>query len=302
MGVTMMGDELGDLLEPIVIEWTVDKLDDWVRRLKLNNNLSIHLWQSVRGTLHITQEWAGGIQNATIGLDGDPLGDGTIRLTPYLNEVAQATPAAVAELRYLCSALEATGRVIGDYNGRRHYPPIIINWNRGDVFEWLKWRYVTTYPINPWRSMTSKGEEFIYGLCPYEPCAQNVYLKVEAKSPNQTQITPTITVRNDDSRQRADAEIDNLRRQLEAATATIKPAEVDQAALGIRARQLKVRRHTLIRWERILQEHLQKGLTQAQIAELEDRDIQVIKDDYKRMREKGLLPPLPEKPTLKLTP
>ena len=269
------------------------------KRQHLNNKRQIGLWRSdVTGIIQITQEWAGGIQGALIGFDGEALEGGQIRLTPYLNEVAQVTPAAVAELRYLCSALEATGRVIGDYNGRRHYPPMIVNWNRGEVFEWLKWRYVTTYLIKPWQSMTSKGEEFIYGLCQYEPCAQNVYLHIEALSPNQTQITPTITVRNDDSRQRADAEIDNLRRQLEAATATIKHAQVDQAALGIRAKQLKVRRDTLMRWERILQEHLPKGLTQARIAELEDRDIQVIKDDYKRMREKGLLPPLPEKPTL----
>jgi hypothetical protein len=60
-----MNDELGNLVEPMVKEWTIDELDDWVRRYRLNNNLSIGLWQSVRGTLHITQEWAGGIQNST---------------------------------------------------------------------------------------------------------------------------------------------------------------------------------------------------------------------------------------------
>jgi hypothetical protein len=188
-----MSDEHGDLLEPIVIEWTVDKLDDCIRRYKVNNNLSINLWQSVRGTLHITQEWAGGIQNATIGLDGDRQGDGTIRLTPYLNDVARASAAAAEDLR-------------------------------------------------------------------------------------------------------------RLRDALQAATAAIKPAEVDPSALGIRAKQLGIRTDTLMRWERILQNHLPKGRTQIQIAELEDRDIETIKHDYERMREKGLLPPLPEKPTPKLTP
>lgn len=104
-----MNDELGNLVEPMVKEWTIDELDDWVRRYRLNNNLSIGLWQSVRGTLHITQEWAGGIQNATIGLDGDRQRDGTLRLTPYLNDAARASAAAIADLRRLRGALEAAG-------------------------------------------------------------------------------------------------------------------------------------------------------------------------------------------------
>lgn len=98
------------------------------------------------------------------------------------------------------------------------------------------------------------------------------------------------------------AELQRWHDALKAAAINITLVEVDPAALGIRAKQLGIRTDTLIRWERILQSYLPKGLTQVQIAELEDRDIETIKDDYQRMREKGLLPPLPEKPTPKLTP
>lgn len=46
------------------------------------------------------------------------------------------------------------------------------------------------------------------------------------------------------------------------------------------------------RWERIRLNHLPGGLTQEQMAEMEDRDISQIKADLKKMREIGLIPPL----------
>lgn len=153
-----MNDELGDLLEPMVIEWTIDKLDDWVRRYKLINNLSIGLWQSVKGTLHITQEWAGGIQNAIIGFDGDPPEDGPIRLTPYLNDAARASAAAIADFRRLRIALEAAGAMLPRKSKRGPRPrtkeemiAAIRAWDALDrdrfaitLEEWLEERYGLT--------------------------------------------------------------------------------------------------------------------------------------------------------------
>jgi len=49
----------------------------------------------------------------------------------------------------------------------------------------------------------------------------NVYLRVEDMLSQGTQITPRVTVRNDENRQQADTEIDNLRNQLEAAGAML---------------------------------------------------------------------------------
>ena len=286
--VAAMNNELGNLTQPIVIEWSIEELDRWVRAQHLNNKRQIGLWRpGATGFIQITQEWAGGIQGALIGFDGEALEGGQIRLTPYLNEVAQASPAAVAELRYLCSALEATGRLVGEYNGRRHYPPLMVSWNRGELFEWLKWRYVTTYAIELWRSLSSEGELFIYGLCPYSPCAMNVYLKVEDMPSSGTRIMPRVTVRNDKNRQQADAEINNLRSQLEAAGGMMpKSSNLDSESKLLVPTQPARRQKWVKTWQVIKPEVLQNHLTGYEIA-ASIKDNQLLQDKLRDCPQGG---------------
>jgi hypothetical protein len=210
-----MSDELGDLREPIVLRWRISELLRWVEDFRADNNSDIMAFHSpAKGSLDIYAE-----SFNLVGMRCEKPVNGAIELVPYILE--GATPAAIAELRRWRDALEAAGAIAFEENGRRHYEPIVIGWNRGELFEWLKWRYVTTYTIEPWRNLTSEGELFIYGLCPYFPCAMNVYLRVKDNSSNGTEITPRVTVRNDENRQQADTEIDNLRNQLGAAGAML---------------------------------------------------------------------------------
>jgi hypothetical protein len=209
-----MSDELGNLLEPIILSWRVSELKRWVEDYRSDTNADILCFHSgAKGYIDIYNEYP----RPLVGMGCEHPINGGIELIPYLLE--GATPSAIAELRRWRDALEAAGAITFEENGRRHYEPIVIGWNRGELFEWLKWRYVTTYTIEPWRNLTSEGELFIYGLCPYSPCAMNVYLRVKDALPNGTVITPRVTVRNDENRQHADTEIDNLRNQLEAAGA-----------------------------------------------------------------------------------
>lgn len=62
--------------------------------------------------------------------------------------------------------------------------------------------------------------------------------------------------------------------------------------LIIRAQKLRLNPKRLLRWDRIRDEHLPKGLTQQEIAEIEDLDVETIKGDYRDMRKAGFLPPL----------
>jgi len=71
----------------------------------------------------------------------------------------------------------------------------------------------------------------------------------------------------------------------------IIPASVDPTAIGIRAKGLGVQAGRLERWDRIRQEHYPKGLTQMQIADIEGVSTESIKNDFRDMREKKLLPP-----------
>lgn len=102
-----MTDELNNPPEPIVINGRVSELDKRVKEYELDHNLGVGMIvYPSDGTIHITQEWAGGVQGAIIGFDGPKPDGGQIRLTPYLNDVARALPAALEDLRRLRNAIE----------------------------------------------------------------------------------------------------------------------------------------------------------------------------------------------------
>lgn len=98
---------IGDLSTPLTVTCRTSTLKELIDKYAIDNNLSVGLWQSVTGTIQITQEWAGGVQGALIGFDGEKLEGGQIRLTPYLNDTARALPAAVKDLRRLRAEIEA---------------------------------------------------------------------------------------------------------------------------------------------------------------------------------------------------
>lgn len=104
-------DELSELQKPIDIKTNVSALANRVNEYRLDNNLSIGFFQLSDGRIQINQEWAGGAQGALIGFDGEKLDGGQIRLTPYLNDAARVLPAAVEDLRRLCSAIEGAAGI-----------------------------------------------------------------------------------------------------------------------------------------------------------------------------------------------
>lgn len=100
------------LLKPVYVNRRVSELSKLVENYRLDNNLLVGLTVlPSNGTILITQEWAGGIQEALIGFDGEKLDGGQIRLTPYLNDVARGLPAAVEDLRRLRSAIEGAAGI-----------------------------------------------------------------------------------------------------------------------------------------------------------------------------------------------
>lgn len=66
--------------------------------------------------------------------------------------------------------------------------------------------------------------------------------------------------------------------------------EMDENALGIRARRLGIRPSRLERWDKIIKDYIPKGLTQAKIAEVETVSIETIRKDFNHMRKHELLP------------
>ena len=257
-----MNDELGDLLVPITLNWRVSELKRWVGDYRSDTNADILCFHSeASGYIDIYNEYP----RPLVGMRCERPINGAIELIPYILE--GATPSAIAELRRWRDALEVAGAMIFEENGRRHYKPIVIRWNRGELFEWLKWHYVTTYTIEPWRNLSSEGELFIYGLCPYSPCAMNVYLRVKDASPKGTEILPRVTVRNDENRQQADAEIYNLCNQLEAAGAmtltVINPDHASEVYIPSQTARLQKWKKT---WQIIKPEVKQNHLTGYEIA------------------------------------
>ncbi len=60
-------------------------------------------------------------------------------------------------------------------------------------------------------------------------------------------------------------------------------------AIGIRARELGIHPSRLTRWDKIRLTYKPQGLTQAQIAELENVTLATIKLDFKDMRKRNLI-------------
>lgn len=79
--------------------------------------------------------------------------------------------------------------------------------------------------------------------------------------------------------------------------ADLAPIEVDPTALGIRAKKLGIRPNRLARWDKIRLNHFPNGLTQARIAEIEDVSVVAIRNDFRDMRKRGLLPRVDKKST-----
>lgn len=69
--------------------------------------------------------------------------------------------------------------------------------------------------------------------------------------------------------------------------------KVDNQSANSRAKELGITTKRLLRWDRILNVYLPLGLTQFEIAEKEERDVETIRDDYADMRKKGLFPSNP---------
>ena len=67
--------------------------------------------------------------------------------------------------------------------------------------------------------------------------------------------------------------------------------------IGIRAKRLGVQTSRLERWDRIRQEYFLMGFTQARIAEIETMSVVAIRNDFRDMRKRGLLPPASGKST-----
>ncbi len=72
---------------------------------------------------------------------------------------------------------------------------------------------------------------------------------------------------------------------------------VDPSAIGTRAKSLGMQIGRLERWDRITQSYYPQGLTQRRIAEIEMVSTVAIRNDFRDMREHGLLPPVGPKST-----
>lgn len=77
----------------------------------------------------------------------------------------------------------------------------------------------------------------------------------------------------------------------------ISPTPVDPSAIGTRAKSLGMQIGRLERWDRITQSYYPQGLTQRRIAEIEMVSTVAIRNDFRDMREHGLLPPVGPKST-----
>ena len=163
--------------------------------------------------------------------------------------------------------------------------PFLITWTKSEVKRWFAdYGDNNAFPLCVFHS-SARGYIDIYN----DPFTY-VGIRCEEQDDGRLLLTPYVL---DDA---TPAAVDDLRQWLRALEgAGVKPADIDPTEIGIRATRLNVRIDTLKRWDNIRLTHFPKGLTQSVIAELESVSTETIGNDFRRMREHGLLPPLPQK-------
>ena len=114
-----------------------------------------------------------------------------------------------------------------------------------------------------------------------------VYLNVEDMPSSGTRIMPRVTVRNDKNRQQADAEINNLRSQLEAAGGMMpKSSNLDSESKLLVPTQPARRQKWVKTWQVIKPEVLQNHLTGYEIA-ASIKDNQLLQDKLRDCPQGG---------------
>ena len=172
--------------------------------------------------------------------------------------------------------------------------PITLDWRISELVRWVEdYRSDTNSDIGLFHSQ-AKGSIDIYAS-PFTLvgmyCENPVNGAIEVIPYVLEGATPKAIAELQKWRDALEAAVSERQRSA-AATGDVAGIQVDPTALGIRAKQLKVRASRLQRWDKIQTEYYPRGLTQREIADKEDVSEETIKADFKDMREHKLLPPV----------